>query len=428
MIDRIHRTLAHGLMEEMGVLVLVVLVFLLSPRAATVPLLALPVVVLFTLGAMRLLGVPATLMSLGGIAIALGMAVDAELVALEACHRRLESCPGGAGDGRRAAPASRRPVTSLRPSSPSLVITALSFLPVLGFGGETGRLLRPLAATQDAGHRRRGAGRAHRRAGTPRSAAAWAVVPEFANPLTAGLVRLYRPFVQFALARPALTLAIAGVALLSCLPLLRGSGGSSCPGSTRAICSSCPPRCPALPTGAPAGSSDARTGRSPTSRRWPRCSGRWDARRPPPIRRRSPWPRRPCGSARAPSGRASRGRAGTPSGRRRRSGACSGRVWPEERPPTTAELVERLDRAARLPGWRSAWTAPVRARLDMMSTGIRTPVGMRIVAGSPARLEALGALGADVLSRVPGDRSAVLESLGGEVWPSFVLDAEALAR
>ena len=103
-------------------------------------------------------------------------------------------------------------------------------------------------------------------------------------------------------------------------------------------------------------------------------------------------------------------------------------LWPEERALTTAELVEQLDRAARLPGWRSAWTAPVRARLDMISTGVRSPVGVRISAPTPERLQALGTSAASVLSRVQGTRSAVLESPEGEVWPTFAAEAAALAR
>ncbi len=88
---RVRTTLLRALAEEIGVVVLVIVMFLLSARSALVPLATLPVVVLLTFGAMWALGIPATIMSLGGIAIALGMAVDADLVALEACHRHLES-------------------------------------------------------------------------------------------------------------------------------------------------------------------------------------------------------------------------------------------------------------------------------------------------------------------------------------------------
>src|SRR4029077_6126360 len=100
---RVKKTLLRALGEEVGVVVLVILLFLLHVRSALVPLTTLPVVLLLTFGAMWALGVPATIMSLGGIAIALGMAVDADIVALEASHRRLETAGAGVtGEDRRA--------------------------------------------------------------------------------------------------------------------------------------------------------------------------------------------------------------------------------------------------------------------------------------------------------------------------------------
>jgi Cu(I)/Ag(I) efflux system membrane protein CusA/SilA len=105
--DRVQDNLLHALGEEVIVVVLILLVFLLHGRSAAVPLATLPLVVLLTFAAMWLLGLPATIMSLGGIGIALGMAVDADIVALEACHRRLE--PRGAAARRPRAPPSPRP-------------------------------------------------------------------------------------------------------------------------------------------------------------------------------------------------------------------------------------------------------------------------------------------------------------------------------
>ena len=81
-----------------------------------------------------------------------------------------------------------------------------------------------------------------------------------------------------------------------------------------------------------------------------------------------------------------------------------------------------------MPGWTNAWTAPVRARIDMMATGVRTPVGIRIVAPTPERLDALGSAVQAAAARVPGTRSAVYEGLGGETRPIFELDRDALAR
>jgi copper/silver efflux system protein len=103
-------------------------------------------------------------------------------------------------------------------------------------------------------------------------------------------------------------------------------------------------------------------------------------------------------------------------------------LWPEATRETEAELVAKLDRATALPGWINAWTAPARARMDMMATGVRTPVGVRIVAPDPARLDAIGTALRTILARVPGTRSAVFESLGGEPWLDFTPDAEAIAK
>src|SRR4029079_1338218 len=105
-----------------------------------------------------------------------------------------------------------------------------------------------------------------------------------------------------------------------------------------------------------------------------------------------------------------------------------GLIWPETRPMTTAELIDSLDSKTRVPGWTNAWTAPVRARIDMMATGVRTPVGIRIVAPTPARLDALGSAVQAVAARVPGTRSAVYEGLGGETRARFDLDRDAVKR
>src|SRR5262249_7390927 len=94
----------------------------------------------------------------------------------------------------------------------------------------------------------------------------------------------------------------------------------------------------------------------------------------------------------------------------------------------TSELVAALDDAVRLPGWSSAWTAPARARMDMMATGVRTPVGIRIVAADPERLDTVGTALRSVVAGVTGTRSAAFEGLGGETWLSFDVDDAALVR
>ena len=427
---RVQHTLVRAVSEEVLVVVLVVLLFLLHPRSALVPMMTLPLIVLLTFAGMRLFGVPVTVMSLGGIAIALGMAVDADLVALEACHRRLEArgadAVGTAGDRRRRLIAA---AGSLVPAIlTSLLIAALAFVPVFAFGGETGRLLRPLALSKTlvvlaaalitltlapALRDRLVRGR---------------IVPELRNPLTALLVRAYRPLVHFVLARPAITLVTAGLLAISCLPIVSRLGSEFLPRIDEGELLYMPTAAAGLSAADASGElkeqdrdiqnllgvqavfgkigrSDSATDPAPFSMAettirltpradWPRVfHARWySSWAPAPVKR------------------------------------LLRRIWPERGPMTPDELVEHLDANTVRPGWTNAWTAPVRARMDMMSTGVRTPVGLRVVAADPARLDALGAAAEAVVRKLPGTRSAVYEGFGGERRLDFELDAQALAR
>jgi copper/silver efflux system protein len=427
LVTRAGRTLHAALGEEIAVVVLVILMFLLHARSALIPLTTLPVVLFLTFGAMWLFGVPATIMSLGGIGIALGMAVDADVVALEACHRRLEATGEKPSDAERRA-ALRSAAASFAPAIlTSLLITALSFLPVFGFTGETGRLLRPLAMTKTfvivaaalvaltlapALRERLVRGR---------------IRAEFENPLTARLVAIYRPFVQFALRRPALTLATAALAVLSCLPVAAKLGGEFLPRIDEGDLLFMPTAAAGLTVGEAAeqlGRQDraikkftevetvfGKVGRATTATDPAPLSMAETTVR---LRPRSEWPNvvRPrFYSSWAPEWLK----------------PALQPFWPEATPRTTAELVAALDRATALPGWTNAWTAPVRARIDMLATGVRTPVGIRVVAADPARLETLGNHAERLAAGVPGAKSAVFESLRGEPWPHFETDATALA-
>jgi Cu(I)/Ag(I) efflux system membrane protein CusA/SilA len=309
-----------------------------------------------------------------------------------------------------------------------LLITALSFLPVLAFSGETGRLLGPLALTKTL---------------VVASAAVVAVtlgpalrdlllrgrvVAEFDNPLTRTLVRLYRPFVHFALSRPALTLTTAGLALASCLPIAFRLGGEFLPrvdeGDLLFMPTTQPGVSPdeaalqlswqdytmskfaevAMPFGK-VGRASTGTDPAPYS-----MAETTIHLRPRPLWPTFPHSRWYSSWAPEPLQKALR------------------LVWPDRTPRTTAELIDELDRAVRLPGWSSAWTAPARARMDMMATGVRTPVGVRIVSPDPERLDLIGNAVRARVEAVAGTRSAVFESLGGETWLTFEPDRESLAK
>jgi Cu(I)/Ag(I) efflux system membrane protein CusA/SilA len=308
------------------------------------------------------------------------------------------------------------------------MITALSFLPVFAFGGETGRLLRPLALTKTLVIFSSALVALTLAPALRDLLLSGKIVPEFSNPLTRSLVRVYRPFVHFALTRPALTLATAVLAVCSCLPILSKLGGEFLPRIDEGDLLFMPTARPGAPPEQAAtqlfwqdhamskfaevesvfgkiGRADTGTDPAPYSM----------AETTIRLRPRSEWPlvkRTRWYSSWAPK----------PVRRALRL------LWPEQTPRTTQELVKELDQAARLPGWTSAWTAPARARMDMMATGVRTPVGIRIVSPNPARLDSLGTALRSVVARIPGARSAVFESLGGETWLSFVADPAEVAR
>ncbi len=427
LIGRIQRALLHTLGQEVAVVALVILVFLLHGRSALVPLATLPVVVLLTFAAMWILRIPATVMSLAGIGIALGMAVDADVIALEACHRRL----AGAGADLSREDRRARVLAAAGSLAPailvSLLIAAVSFLPVLAFSGETGRLLRPLAITKTlvigaaalvsltlapALRDRLLRGR---------------MIPEFHNPLTSRLVRLYRPFVHFALARPALTLLVAALALISCVPVALRLGGEFLPRMDEGDLLFMPTTLSGAPIeelGTQLRLQDTALRQAPEVATVFGKVGRADSASDPApytmaettirLRPHDEWPK--VARSRWYSGWA------PPFAR-----SLLSRLWPEERALTVAELVERLDRSARLPGWTSAWTTPARARMDMTTTGIRTPVGIRAVAADARRLAALGTALRNLALRLPGTRSAVFESLGAETRLAYALDPAALS-
>jgi copper/silver efflux system protein len=426
---RVEHTLLRALAEEVGVVALVILLFLLHKESALVPLLTLPIVVLLTFIAMRVLKVPATIMSLGGIGIALGMAIDADVVALEACHRRLEGLPRGASPAERRTALASAAGTLVPAILTSLLITACAFLPIFAFTGETGRLLRPLALTKTlvvlfaalvsltvapALRARLLKGQVH---------------PELGNPLTRWLVRVYQPFVYFALSRPAFTLTTAALAVASCFPLVSRLGGEFLPRVDEGDLLFMPITLPGVSEGQAAvelRKQDEILAKFPEVASVFGKVGRADtATDPAPysmaettirLKPKSEWPlvpRHRWYSSWAPGW----------------VKAPLGLIWSERTRETNAELVDKLDRASRLPGWTSAWTAPARARMDMMSTnGVRTPVAIRIVAATPERLNKLGGELQSWAEKLPGTRTAAFESLGGEPWLTFQADPAALAR
>ena len=216
LISRSIDTLKTALLEEAIVVSLVIVVFLLHFRSALLPILSLPIAVALSFIPMWLLDIPATIMSLGGIAIAIGATVDAEIVMIEASHKKLEHAPPGADRHKLLAEAAREVTPAI---FFSLLIIAVAFLPVFTLTGQAGRMFTPLAYTKTF---------------VMLSAAILSITfapamrdllirgkihSEAKHPISRAIIRVYKPFVFVALRRPKSTIAIGLLAILSAVPL-----------------------------------------------------------------------------------------------------------------------------------------------------------------------------------------------------------------
>jgi copper/silver efflux system protein len=387
LIERSIATLEGALTEEGIVVSLVVLVFLLHFRSALLPIVTLPIAVLLSLVPMVLLGIPATIMSLGGIAIAIGATVDAEIVMLEACHKKLEGAPPNLSVAEREKLLQEAAKEVTPAIFFSLLIIAASFVPIFGLNGQAGRLFRPLAFTKTF---------------VMLSAAMVSITlgPALRDLLVRGRIRseehhpvsrfiraIYRPFVYVALRRPWTTLAMGGFALLSAVPPLLTLGREFMPPLDEGDILYMPTTLPNLSI------EEAK-----------RQIQRQDAMLASFPEVKSVFGK--VGRAQSPTDGAPLSMVETIVQLKPAS------AWPQGE--THEELVAKMNRRLQLPGWTNAWTMPIKTRVDMLTTGVRTPVGIKVFGQDLASIDAAGQQLERVLRQVPGTRSALYErSLGG---------------
>jgi len=428
LIERAIDTLKHALVEEMIVVSLVIILFLLHLRSALLPIVSIPLAVLASFIPLYLLGIPATIMSLGGIAIAIGATVDAEIVMVEAAHKKLEGTPPDLPPEERE----RLLAEAAREVTPaiffSLLIIAVSFIPVFGLTGQAGRLFRPLAFAKTF---------------VMLSAAVLSVTvapamrdylirgkiyPEARHPVSRVIRAFYEPFVHVALRKPKTTVLIGLMALLSALPIAGRIGSEFMPPLDEGDLLYMPTTLPTISI------EEAR-----------RQLQRQDA-----ILREFPEVERVLGKA---------GRAETPTDPaplpmfetmvklrpRAQWRTRYVRRWyvgrtpvflrpalnwlqPEFVPMTREQLIQEMNQRLQLPGWTNAFTQPIRNRVDMLTTGIRTPVGIKIYGSDLAAIERTGTSLERVLHAVPGTRSVLFERSVGGLYVDIVPDRHALAR
>jgi len=391
-------TLSEKLIEEMAIVALVCVVFLMHLRSALVAVITLPLAVLMAFLVMYVQGVGANIMSLGGIAIAIGAMVDAAIVIVENAHRHLERDRGKLPHWKIIARAS----TEVGPTLFfALLVITISFAPIFALEAQEGRLFRPLAFTKTYAM---AAAALLSVTLVPVLAGFWIrgrIRPAGRNPVTWLLMALYRPILRRVLAWrwAVLALTLAGAAATA-VPISR-LGSEFMPPLWEGDLLYMPTTLPGVSI------TKAREVLQQTDR----------------ILRDFPEVDQVFGKV---------GRADTatdPAPLSMIETTILLKPESEWRPGMTPDrLIEEMDDAIRFPGLTNAWTMPIKTRIDMLSTGIKTPVGVKLSGPDLSVLEDLGSQVEAVVRDVPGTRSAYSERAMGGNYLNFKVRRDAIAR
>jgi copper/silver efflux system protein len=398
LIYRAIETLRRTLLEESIVVALVCVAFLLHVRSALVAILMLPVGMLMAFLAMKVLGLGSNIMSLGGIAIAIGAMIDAAIVMIENAHKHLE----------RAPPDKPRLEILIEAASEvgpalffSLLIITVSFLPIFTLEAQEGRLFGPLAYTK-----------------TFAMAAAallsvtlvpalmvvfvrGRIVPERRNPLNRILIGIYRPIIQWVLQRKALTIGLALVVLAVSVWPIKRLGTEFMPNLNEGTVLYMPTTLPGLSV---TKSAELLQLQDRIIRSFPEVESVY--------------------------GKAGRALTATdPAPLEMFETVINLKPKEDWRPGLTLDaLIQEMDRALQFPGVSNAWTMPIKARIDMLSTGIRTPVGIKVIGKDLAQMDKIARQIEGVLKSVPGTTSAYAERVVGGYYLEVIPNRDRLAR
>ena len=406
LIDRAVENLTGKLFEEFLIVALVCGLFLWHARSALVAILTLPLGILIAFIVMRVQGLNANILSLGGIAIAIGAMVDAAVVMIENAHKHLERWSHDNPDQELRGEARWRVITDAAAEvGPalflSLLIITFSFIPIFSLQGQEGRLFAPLAFTKTYAM----AGAALLSITLIPVLMGWLIrgrIPsEDSNPINRFLTRIYRPALDWVLAKPKATLLIAGLVFASSLWPISQTGGEFMPQMNEGDLLYMPSALPGIST-AKASMLLQQTDRLiktvPEVESVFGKAGRADtATDPAPLemfettirfKPKSQW------------------RAGM----------------------TQAKLIDELDRTVKVPGLANFWIPPIRNRIDMLATGIKSPIGIKV---SGANLDDIDRTAREieaVAKTVPGISSALAERLSGGRYIDVAINRAAAAR
>ena len=399
--DLIHRaiaTLKVTLLEESAIVALVCFIFLLHARSALVAIITLPLGILMAYVCMWALGISSNIMSLGGIAIAIGAMIDAAIVMIENAHKHLERAP----PDRPRTEVLIEAACEVGPSLFfSLLIITVSFLPIFALEAQEGLLFKPLAWTK-----------------TFAMAAAallsitvvpalmilfvrGRIVPEHRNPINRVLIWLYRPIIRGVLKAKVLTIAVALLVLAgSVWPAMR-LGSEFMPSLNEGTIMYMPTTLPGLSI---TKSAELLQTQNRIIKTFPEVESVF--------------------------GKAGRAATATdPAPTEMFETIINLKPEKDWRPGVTIDsLIQEMDKALQFPGVSNAWTMPIKARIDMLATGIRTPVGVKVIGLDLKVIEKLAREIEGAIKTVPGTSSAFAERIIGGYYLDIEPDRRELAR
>ncbi|WP_347261998.1 efflux RND transporter permease subunit [Rudaea sp.] len=406
LIGRAIDNLRGKLIEEFLVVALVCAAFLFHLRSALVAIVALPLGVLAALIAMHLQGLNANILSLGGIAIAIGAMVDAAIVMIENAHKHLEAWQHEHPDEILSTDERWRLIADAAVEvGPalffSLLVITLSFLPVFSLEAQEGRLFAPLAFTKSYAM---AAAAGLSVTLIPVLMGYWIrgrIPDEQANPVVRGLIAIYRPALDAVLSWPKATLAVAALLLLATLWPISRLGGEFLPPLDEGDVLYMPTALPGLSAGKAA-----------------------------QILQQTDAMIRSVPEVASVFGKIGRAETATdPAPLEMVETTVHFKPQDQWRPGMTKDkLIEELDRAVHLPGLTNLWVPPIRNRLDMLATGIKSPIGIKVNGNDLATIDQVAVQIEHIVKNVPGVTSALAERLTGGRYVDVDIDRAAAAR
>jgi len=418
-------TLKNTLIQQAIIVTIICLVFLFHARSAAIVMIVLPLSVLLSFIAIRYLGLSSNIMSLGGIAIAIGELADAVIVLIENAHVRLAAKPPEA-DRQQVIVEACKEVG--RPIFFSLMLITISFLPIFTLAGQAGKLFTPLAYTKTF-------------AMFAAAILSITLAPplmvlllrgrfrtEATNPVSRILSAVYRPIAVLVVRFRILVVVAAALLMIATVPTFQRLGSEFMPPLDEGSLLVMPTTFPGI---AIEEARRALTAQDRIIMRFPEVAsvhgkaGRAETATDPAqldmiesvitLHPRGEWPKHYTPrwySTRAPD----------------RAKRALGRVWPEQQARTLAELSRDLDAALQMPGYQMAIAPPIRTRIDMLSTGVRTPVGIKVFGEDLKEIERISVDLEGMLRQVPGTRSTFAERQTGREYVDIVPNREAIAR